>query len=173
MHIYIYIYIFVDRARLSCTLDNTGVIRFPQNCRACPAQIEFLLIKTGISVACVFSPPLPPLISLPPTPSLPPALPANARVLPFRPPRLRGLLSLSPPLFARPPRSLSLSLSGARARATATFLLVCRCNPPRVPPPCPVPRARSISLSPCQSTATYKFIALIKLKYGIGYVQSL
>lgn len=31
----------------------------------------------------------------------------------------------------------------------------------------------SISLSPCQSTVTYKFIALINLKYGIGYAQSL
>lgn len=37
----------------------------------------------------------------------------------------------------------------------------------------PSPRRRSISLSPCQSTATYKFIALINLKYGIEYAQSL
>lgn len=35
------------------------------------------------------------------------------------------------------------------------------------------PSPRSISLSPCQSTATYKFIALINLKYGIEYAQSL
>jgi len=121
-------YIFAGRARVSCTLDNTGVIRFPQNCRACPAQIEFLLIKTGISVACVFSPP-PPLILPRPSPHL-------AFSLPFRPPRLRGLLSLSLFCFrfARPPRSLS------RARARAPCRLAPR--PPLQSTPCPSPLSR-------------------------------
>lgn len=33
-------------AWIPCAPDNTEIIRFPQNCRACFAQIEFLLIKT-------------------------------------------------------------------------------------------------------------------------------
>jgi len=133
-HTHTHTYIFAGRARVSCTLDNTGVIRFPQNCRACPAQIEFLLIKTGISVACVFSPP--PLIPL-----LPPSF-SPSRAFPTFPSAAAPRASLS--------LSLSLSLSFASASRVRRALFLARARapcrlaprPPLQSTPCPSPLSR-------------------------------
>lgn len=80
--------------------------------------------------------------------------------------------SLFPRRVFHSPLSLFLSLFILPSPSSAQTVLPFFLHPERRESP-PSPRRRSISLSPCQSTATYKFIALINLKYGIEYAQSL
>lgn len=125
-----YAYTRAHDARISCALPIIPwIIRFSPNCRACSAQIEFLLIKTDIGRLCVH-PPFPHPTSLAASIlDFPPYTLPHSQFLPFLPPfppPSAFFLLISNYFYLLPgPRSPFIRLTSTLVRASIrTFLCI-------------------------------------------------